>query len=160
MAKFITTKLVYSQADENGNYHYKREKYLIEAVSFTEAEARMTAYARARCLDDFKVSTVHRSRISEVFFNAGGGSFWRVNIETKMLRRDGSAAVDREQHLVQADDAREAQDRFTEGFRDLTALPYDITGIAREDINDVLTRENGFNTPSAEESGQEGAEAL
>lgn len=57
----VTVKIV----TDNGNGKVKKvsERYLVDAMSVTEAEARMTKYFTEQSVNDFEISSASVSRI-------------------------------------------------------------------------------------------------
>lgn len=63
----------YDRTNENGIKVKVTELYLVDAMSFTEAEARITAeVAQYSTSGDFKVMTIKRSQISEITIDKFG----------------------------------------------------------------------------------------
>ena len=64
---WFTTKVRYEKTRENGSLKTITEPYLVDALSFTEAEARITNEMMPYTSGAFSVSAVKRSNISEIF---------------------------------------------------------------------------------------------
>ena len=73
MAEYFEVGVRYERNNENGTKTKVTEQYLVDAMSFTEAEARITdEIAQYSTSGDFKVMTIKRSQISEITFDKYG----------------------------------------------------------------------------------------
>lgn len=69
MANYIEAKVAYEKTTENGLQKKVTEQYLVDAMSFTEAEERITSEMSAFISGDFEVSAVKKFKVSEIFFD-------------------------------------------------------------------------------------------
>ena len=67
MANWFECKVRYDKMMENGVPKKVNEPYLVDALSFTEAEARIIEEQTPFISGDFSVSAVKRTKISEIF---------------------------------------------------------------------------------------------
>ena len=75
MALWFETKLRYDKMMENGTVKKVTEPYLVYALSFTEAEARITEEAAPFISGEFTMSAAKKSNISEIFYDESGERF-------------------------------------------------------------------------------------
>jgi hypothetical protein len=75
MATWYLSKIRYQREDEAGSLKTINEAYLIDAVSYTDAEAR-THEIVASNTPDFQLVTLTRMKLSEVFFEEDGAETW------------------------------------------------------------------------------------
>ena len=66
MAQWFETKVRYDKTMENGSIKKVTEAYMVDALSFTEAEARISEEI-SHFTSDFSVSAVKRTKIAEIF---------------------------------------------------------------------------------------------
>ena len=59
----------YDKVQDNGSVKKVNEPYLVDALSFTEAEARIIEEQTPFISGDFSVSAVKRTKISEIFYD-------------------------------------------------------------------------------------------
>lgn len=78
MATWFETKLRYERIQENGTIKRVTEPYLVDALSFTEAEARITEEMAPLISGGFTVSAVKRDNICEVIDDGAGDRWYRV----------------------------------------------------------------------------------
>ena len=80
MANWFECKVRYDKLQENGAVKKVNEPYLVDALSFTEAEARIIEEQTPFISGDFSVSAVKRTKISEIFWNEGGDRWYLVKV--------------------------------------------------------------------------------
>jgi hypothetical protein len=66
MAQYFTVKAVFETEDNKGKIKKQTEVYLVDAMSVTEAEARITDYLSERGENDFEVKSASKSNIISV----------------------------------------------------------------------------------------------
>ena len=80
MANWFECKVRYDKLQENGAVKKVTEPYLVDALSFTEAEARITEEQTPFISGEFSVSAVKRTKIAEIFFNEGGDRWYLAKV--------------------------------------------------------------------------------
>lgn len=137
MALYIETKIRYDKTQENGAIKKVNEPYLVDALSFTEAEARIIEEMTPFISGDFTVSAVKKTNIAEIFRGAGDRwymvkvNFITINEKTHSEKKKASYI------LVQAFDFEDALFKFKEGMKG-TITDYEIAGITETEIMDVF----------------------
>lgn len=137
MANWFECKVKYDKLQENGAAKKVSEPYLVDALSFTEAEARITEEQKPFISGEFSVDAVKRTRISEIFFYEGGDRWYMVKVA--FITIDEKTATEKRtvsQILVQASNFKEALENFTNGMKD-TLADYEIVSIAETPLMDV-----------------------
>lgn len=139
MANYIQTNLRYNKMLENGVIKTVTEQYLVGAMSFTEAEARITEEMAPFISGEFSVSAVKKTKIAEIFFddNAERNYLAKVNFITI----DERSAVEKRQAsliLIQADSFHDAVHKLDEGMKG-TIADYEIASVAETQILEVFT---------------------
>ena len=66
---FFECKVKYLKVMENGLQKPVTEAYLVDALSYTEAEGRFLEKIRPFMYGTFEVDSITRVRISDIFFN-------------------------------------------------------------------------------------------
>lgn len=146
MANWFECKVRYDKTQENGSVKKVNEPYLVDALSFTEAESRIIEEQTPFISGDFSVSAVKRTRISEIFYDESGDRWYMVKVA--FITIDEKSGVEKKTAtfiLVQASDFRNALDNFVKGMAD-TMADYEIVSITETPLMDVygakLTLEN------------------
>ena len=137
MAQWIEVRARYDKMMENGSVKKVTEPYLVDALSCTEAEARVTEELRAYISGDFSVSNVGKTKISEVFWDASGDRFYKVKVN--FITLDEQTATEKRTAtyiLVQASSFKEAYDNFIDGMKG-TMADYEIEAINETKLVDV-----------------------
>lgn len=80
MAQWIEVKVRYEKLTETGKSVKVTDPYLVDALSCTEAEARVVEEITLFC-NDFNVLNVGKTKISEIFWNEGGDKFYKVKVK-------------------------------------------------------------------------------
>ena len=137
---FLTT-IAYEKVAEEGRIVKVRENYLIDALSFTESEARIIEEMRPFISGEFVVAKATRARISEIFFNDDGAMWFKGKVN--FLLFDEEKGVERKipvTILAQANDLKEALHLIEQGMKG-TMADYEIYSITTTDIEAVIKYE-------------------
>lgn len=137
MANWFECKVRYDKVQDNGSVKKVIEPYLVDALSFTEAEARIIEEQTPFISGDFSVSAVKRTKISEIFYDEGGDRWYLAKVA--FITIDEKSGVEKKTNsliLVQATDFKNAVENFTKGMAD-TMADYEIVSIAETPLMDV-----------------------
>lgn len=143
MANWFECKVRYDKLQENGAAKKVTEPYLVDALSFTEAEARITEEQTPFISGEFSVSAVKRTKIAEIFFNETGDRWYLVKVA--FITIDEKTAAEKRsisQILVQASNFKEAYDNFIEGMKG-TMADYEVVQINETPLMDVYKMKLG-----------------
>lgn len=150
MANWFECKVRYDKLQENGAVKKVTEPYLVDALSFTEAEARIIDEQTPFISGEFSVSAVKRTKIAEIFWNEEGDKWYLVKVAFITIdERSGVEKRATSQILVQAKDFKNALDSFLEGMKG-TMADFEIVGINETPLIDVYKVKLGDNAPKAE----------
>lgn len=144
MALWFECKVRYERMTENGSVKKVNEPYLVDALTFTDAESRIIEKITPYISGDFSISAVKKTRVSEIFFDDSGDKFYMVKvnfitIDEKSQREKKSASF----ILVQASDFANALKKFEEGMKG-TLADYEIASISETPIMDVFPFQLGM----------------
>ncbi len=137
MAQWIECRAKYDKMQENGSIKKVVEPYLVDALTCTEAEARVTEELSAYISGDFSVSNVGKTKISEVFWDASGDRFYKVKVN--FITIDEKTATEKRTAtyiLVQASSFKEAYDNFIDGMKG-TMADFETEAINETKLVDV-----------------------
>ncbi len=137
MANWFECKVRYDKIQENGSVKKVTEPYLVDALSFTEAEARIIEEQTPFISGEFSVSAVKRTKISEIFWDETGDRWYLVKVA--FITIDEKTAQEKKSTtliLVQASSFRQALDNFLEGMKG-TMGDYEIQQITETPLMDV-----------------------
>lgn len=134
---YIETKIKYEKVQENGLVKKVTEHFLVDALSFTEAEARIIEEMTPFISGEFTVSAVKKSRIGEIFFDNAGDRYYQVKAAfISFDEKTGAEKRSNSVFLVQAVNFTDALDNFNAGMRG-TLGDFVIVSIAETKILDV-----------------------
>lgn len=137
MATWFECKVKYDKLAENGQQKTVTEPYLVDALSFTEAEARIIEEITPFISGDFKVTAVKRTNTAEIFWDEEGDRWYRVKVNFVTI--DEKTAVEKRTAnyiMVQAADFKKAFDNFMAGMKG-TMSDFEVASITETAIMDV-----------------------
>lgn len=137
MANWFECKVRYDKMLETGIQKMVTEPYLVDALSFTEAEARIIEEITPFISGDFTVSAVKRTNFSEIFWDETGDKWYKV--KTNFITIDEKSGVEKKTAsyiLVQASEFKVALDNFMEGMKG-TLADFEIASITETPLMDV-----------------------
>ncbi len=144
MPQWFETKVKYDTIDlSTGAPKAVTEPYLVDALSFTEAEARITEEIQPFVKGEFSVTAVKKVRYDDVFYSEGGDRWFKVKIN--MITIDEKSGAEKKAGsfaLVQAAEFKEALDTFLEGMKGVM-FDYEIVSITETPLMDVLQADLG-----------------
>lgn len=130
------------------------EPYLVDALSFTEAEARIIEEIRPYITGEFTVTDIKRAKISELFFNENGDRFYKIKVYFITLdEKSGAEKKTAAQMLAQASTLKEAISVLEDGMKG-TLADYTIASVAETPLMDVFPFDAN-SIPSEPKSGEE-----
>jgi hypothetical protein len=142
MHTWFECKIKYEKTAEEGKIVKVNEGYLIDALSFTEAEARIIEEMKPFISGEFQVANIKRARINEMFFNENGEKWYRSKVN--FITLDEEKGVEKRtgvNMMVQASDIKEALEGIIEGMKGSMA-DYEIASITETTIIDVYKYES------------------
>lgn len=138
MHSWFECKISYEKVLENGMQKKVTEPYLVDAISFTEAEARITEEVRPFISGEFTVTDIKRARLSELFFNENGDRFYKIKVYFITLdEKSGAEKKTAAQMLAQACTLKEAIAVLEEGMKG-TMADYTIASVTETMLMDVF----------------------
>lgn len=129
----------YDKTLDTGLIKTVTEPYMIDALSFTEAEARIIEEITPFISGEFSVSDIKRVKYSDTFFNESGDRYYKAKLYYITLdEKSGAEKKTAVNMLVQASELREAVDIIDEEMKK-TMIDYSIAGVTETAIMDVFT---------------------
>ncbi len=155
-------KVKYRKTHETGEQKVTTDTYLLDAVSYTEAEARITEEMKAYTEEDFRIMNIKVANFSEVHPFENSDRWFKSKVSLVAL--DEESGKERKTNmylLVQANDVKEAFENTEKAMAD-TMGDYSIPSITESPILDVFPYFTGeeeqlekFNVLDASESSEE-----
>ena len=139
MQNLFECKVKYEKIDEQSGAEKKvSETYLIDAVSFTEAESRIYKEMESMIRGEFTVTNIRKANYTEIFDNKDGDIWFKSKISFASVdEKSGKEKKVSNQILVLASDVKDAFDKIHEGMGGMT-IDFDINAIAESPILDFF----------------------
>ncbi len=137
MNNWFECKIKYEKTLDEGTVQKVSEAYLVDALSFTEAEARITEEMRPFITGEFEVANIRRVRIAELFPNPNGDRWFRGKVmyitidEEKGVEKRTANAM-----YVQANDIESALEGLVKGMAN-SLMDYEIVALTETPLMDV-----------------------
>lgn len=153
MAEYFEVGVRYDRTIEKGLQVKVTEQYLVDAMSFTEAEERITAeVAQYSTSGDFKVMTIKRSQISEItidkYDNSCVDRFYKVKVNWINIDEKTQKEKRNPQYFLVAAGSLDAAHDVIRQYLNGCMLDYDVATVDESKIVDVIihaTEKNGKN---------------
>lgn len=138
MNNWMLTKVRYEKITETGLQKNVTESYLVDAMSFCEAEKKITKEMESFISGDLAVTAISHYKVSESFLNETGDRYYRSKLEFITLdEKSGSEKKQGVYFLVQANTIEEARNIIVSEMKK-TMIDYDIVKIEETKILDVF----------------------
>ena len=139
MNEWFECKVKYERTMDDGKVKKVNEPYLVDALSFTEAEERIIEERKHYMRGEFQVSDIKRARYAELFEtdDESADRWFKVKLTFITLdEKTGAEKKTSQNVLVQAADLRDAVKRLDEGMKS-SMMDYVISSVAESPLLDV-----------------------
>ena len=138
MQTWFECKVKYVKIDDDGRERKVSEVYLVDAVTFTDAETRIIQNLQTMVRGEFVVDNIKKSNIIEIFPHEVGEWWYKAKIGIVTIDENaGKEKKINNYFLVAADDIKEALQRLEDGLSYIL-VPYQTTSLAISTIVDVF----------------------
>lgn len=79
--KFFKGKLKYTTENDEGHLVVAVHEFILDSVSFTEAEKRLYEWAEQNVRGEFTVESLNKTNITDLVVTDNAGPFWAVKIQ-------------------------------------------------------------------------------
>ena len=141
MAQWFECKVRYDKMVEQGIVKKVTESFLVDALSFTEAEARIIEEQTPFISGEFSVSAVKRTKISEIFRDDRADKWYLAKVA--FITIDEKTAAEKRaisQILVAGSSFDGAYDNFKDGMKGVMG-DFDLVSLTETALLDVYSRE-------------------
>lgn len=119
MKTWFMCKVRYQKENENGSVKNVTEPYLVDAMSFTEAEARIYEELGSIIRGEFVVSGIAKSKIIDIFHYDDSDVWYRCKISYSVAEESGKEKKITNYMLVSASDVKQAYERIHESLNNM-----------------------------------------
>jgi len=152
MQTWFECKIRYEKIMENGMNKKVTEPYLLDALSFTEAEKRIIEEITPYISGEFEVADIKRGNYSELFFSDEESADRWFKCKILFITLDEKSGAEKKTStlvLVQASDLRDAVKKLDEGMKG-TMADYQIGSVMETPIMDVFPYGETIDKPEVE----------
>jgi len=135
---FYDCSVKYRKTTETGAQKVVTESYLVDAISFTEAESRINEEMKAYISEEFRVTNIKLTNLSEVHSSENANHWFKSKVT--LFAYDEESGKEQKTSvylLVQANDAKEAYDSTIVVMKN-TMGEYSIPSVSETKIIDVF----------------------
>lgn len=139
MVSWFECKVKYSKIDEkSGKEKTVTEAYLIDAVSFSDAEERVFKEMESLISGEFMVVAIKRVNYSDIFCNNDGERYYKARVTFSAIdEASGSEKKVVNNMLVFASSVEDANIKLKEGLEGIS-INYDLISVSESSIIDVF----------------------
>ncbi|MFO7721518.1 MAG: DUF4494 domain-containing protein [Gillisia sp.] len=149
-ATWYECKVKYRKTHETGEQKVTTDTYLLDAVSYTEAEARINEEMTAFTSEEFRIMNIKVANFSEVHPFENSDRWFKSKVSLIALDEEsGKEKKTNVYMLIQANDVKEAFENTTEAMQS-TMGDYTIPSITESPILDVFPYFSGEEEPIEE----------
>ncbi|WP_271769832.1 DUF4494 domain-containing protein [Aquimarina algiphila] len=137
-ATWYECKVKYRKINESGVQKMVTEPYLVDAISYTEAETRINEEMSAYVSEEFKIMNIKVANFAEIHPFENSDRWFKSKVS--LIAYDEESGKERKSNmylLIQANDVKEAFDNTNTAMKD-TMGDYTIPAIAESPIMDVF----------------------
>ncbi len=138
MHNWFQCKVKYEKNAQDGGIVKTSDAYLVDALSFTEAEERINEEMRPFISGEFLVSDIKREKVNELFANEAGDRWYRSKVN--FISLDEEKGVEKRiatTMYAQASSVKDALEVIEKGMKG-TLADYEIAAITETNIMDVF----------------------
>ena len=137
MPAWFLCKIRYRKEAENGKQLTINESYLLDCVSFTDAEARVYRELES-IIKDFTLTGVSPMKVADVFHYEDAETWFKCKVSYVSLdEKSGKEKKIQNIMLVTAENVKQAYERIEESLKTML-VPFDITDINTTNIIEIF----------------------
>lgn len=138
MNNWFTVKVKYTKQMENGALKRVSEPYLLSAMTFTDAEARIYEELGSLIRGEFAVTGISRTELHDIFAYDDSGVWYKCKVSYENFDADTEKSKKVSQNfLVEANSVKEAYERIAENMKGLM-VDFHIPSIMVSPIIDIF----------------------
>ncbi len=138
MNNWFTVKVKYTKQMDNGALKRVSEPYLLAAMTFTDAEARIYEELGALIRGEFNVVGIARTELNDIFAYDDAETWYKCRVRYENFDADSEKSKKVTQNfLVSANNVKEAYERIQESLKTLM-VDFEIPSIVYSPIVDIF----------------------
>ncbi len=138
MNSWFTIKVKYTKQLEDGRLKRVTEPYLVDAISFTDAEARIYEEVGTNIKGEFLITGISKTDYADIFYYEDADDWYKCKLTYVSVDADsGKEKKVSNNFLVTASSVKEAYERIKESLSDMT-VTFEVPSIMLSPIVEVL----------------------
>jgi len=138
MNSWYTVKIKYIKELEDGRLKSVSEPYLVDSVSFTDAEARMYEEVGSQVRGEFLITGITKTDYADIFYYDDCDEWYKCKVTYESMDADsGKSKNVSNNYLVTAASVHQAYERINESLSEML-VTIEIPSIALSPIVEVL----------------------
>jgi hypothetical protein len=147
MNTWFTVKVKYTKQLEDGRLKRVTEPYLVDAVSFTDAEARIYEEIGSSVQGEFSITGISKTDFADIFYYEDAEDWYKCKLTYISVDADsGKEKKVSHNYLVTAHDLKQAYERIQESMSEML-VSYEVPAIMLTPIVEVLPYNPDFDAP-------------
>lgn len=136
--EWYTVKIKYYKEYDDGSIKRVTEPYLLQAATFTDAEARIHEEVLTHIRGDFLITNIAKTDFADIFYYDDADQWHKCKLQYVDINPDnGKEKKITQQFLVTAHNVKEAFDRMHESLRGMLTS-FELPSIMQSPIVDVF----------------------
>ena len=139
-ANWFEVKVKYTKVDEDGRLRKVSKLYLLDAVSFTEAESRIIEELREIIQGDFYIEAIKKSNITELVESKDGNDDKWFKAKVAIIDADSISGKEKRSNqyfLVAGSDVDKSLENLQKALSTYV-VPFEIVQVGDSNIMDVF----------------------
>lgn len=139
-ANWFEVKVKYTKVDEDGRQRKVSKLYLLDAVSFTEAESRIIEELREIIQGDFYIEAIKKSNITELVESTDGNDDKWFKAKVAIIDCDNISGKEKKSNqyfLVAGSDVDKSLENLQKALSTYV-VPFEIVQVGDSNIMDVF----------------------
>lgn len=138
MSNWFTVKVKYTKGLDNGSFKRVSEPYLLAAMTFTDAEARIYEELGPMIKGEFTVVGIARTELHDIFVYDDAETWYKCKVRYENFDADSEKSrMVSQNFLVAAESVKQAFDRIQESLAGMM-VDFDIPSITISPIVDIF----------------------
>ena len=142
--KWFETIVRYDKVMESGETKKVNETYVVDAITFGEAEENITRVLDSYISGEFDIKNINPAPYSEIFFSDKDTDDKYYRVKLNFITIDEKTQIEKKSkvtYLVQANSLEQAR-KNTEEVMNGTMIDYEFVSVTETKIMDVFEKEN------------------
>ena len=142
--RWFETIVRYDRTMESGEVKKVSETYVVDAITFGEAEEIIAGISKSYAPDDFDIKNINPAPYSEIFFSDKDADYKYYRVKLAFITIDERTQKEKKSkvtYLVQAGSLEQAR-KNTEEVMNGTMNDYEFVSVTETNILDVFEKES------------------